>query len=76
MFTKAIVRRPAKSLVQGITSNPQLGKPDYDKALRQHDAYIAALEKCGVAVKVLPSRPTRTPASWRTWPSAPASSPS
>ncbi|HOX31476.1 MAG TPA: arginine deiminase family protein [Spirochaetales bacterium] len=55
MFTKAIVRRPAKSLVQGITSNPQLGKPDYDKALRQHDAYIAALEKCGVAVKVLPA---------------------
>ncbi len=55
MFTKAIVRRPAKSLVQGITSNPQLGKPDYDKALRQHDAYIAALEKCGLAVTVLPA---------------------
>lgn len=55
MFTKAIVRRPAKSMIEGITSNPQLGKPDYDKALRQHDAYIAALKKCGLEVTVLPA---------------------
>jgi len=55
MFTKAIVRRPAKSMVEGITSNPQLGKPDYEKALRQHDAYIAALKKCGLEVTVLPA---------------------
>ena len=42
-------------MVEGITSNPQLGKPDYELALRQHDAYIAALESCGVAVTVLPA---------------------
>lgn len=53
MFQNVIVRRPCKALVDGITSNPQLGKPDYALALRQHDAYIAALKQCGVAVTVL-----------------------
>lgn len=40
-------------MVDGITSAPQLGKPDYERALRQHDAYIKALEQCGVSVTVL-----------------------
>jgi dimethylargininase len=40
-------------MVKGITSNPQLGLPDHAKALAQHDAYIAALESCGLAVTVL-----------------------
>lgn len=53
MFKNAIVRRPARSLVEGITSNPQLGKPDYALALKQHDSYIKALENCGVNVTVL-----------------------
>lgn len=53
MFKNVIVRKPAKSLVGGITSKPELGKPDYEKALKQHDDYIAALKKCGVAVHVL-----------------------
>jgi len=55
MFQNVIVRRPCRSLVDGITSNPQLGKPDYELALKQHDAYIAALESCGVTVTVLPA---------------------
>ena len=55
MFQNVIVRRPCRRLVEGITSNPQLGKPNYDLALKQHDAYIAALESCGVAVTVLPA---------------------
>lgn len=42
-------------MVDGITSNPQLGKPDYELALKQHAAYIEALEKCGVEVTVLPA---------------------
>ncbi len=42
-------------MVQGITSNPQLGKPDHAKALAQHDAYIEALRSCGVEVRVLPA---------------------
>jgi len=55
MFRNVIVRRPCRRLVEGITSNPQLGKPDYDLAFRQHDAYIAALKQCGVSVTVLPA---------------------
>ena len=53
MFKDVIVRKPAKSLVDGITSNPQLGKPDYELALAQHASYIEALKKCGVAVTEL-----------------------
>ena len=53
MFQNVIVRRPCRAMVEGITSNPQLGKPDYDLALQQHDSYIAALRQCGVAVTVL-----------------------
>ena len=55
MFRNVIVRRPCRALVEGITSNPQLGKPDYELALRQHNSYIAALKQCGVHVTVLPA---------------------
>lgn len=55
MFSNVIVRRPCRAMVDGITSNPQLGKPDYELALRQHDSYIAALKTCGVTVTVLPA---------------------
>lgn len=53
MFKNIIVRRPSKSLVEGITSAPELGKPDYELALKQHDTYIEALKSCGVEVTVL-----------------------
>ena len=53
MFKNVIVRRPCPSVCNGITSAPELGKPDYEKALKQHDAYIEALKKCGVTVTVL-----------------------
>lgn len=53
MFKNVIVRRPGRSLAEGITSAPELGKPDYELASRQHDAYIKALEECGVKVTVL-----------------------
>ena len=52
MFTKAIVRTPGKSLVYGLTT-ASLGPTDYKKAMRQHAAYIRALEDCGLAVTVL-----------------------
>ena len=55
MFQNVIVRRPCRAMVEGITSNPQLGKPDYEKALHQHDTYIEALKNCGVNVTVLPA---------------------
>lgn len=55
MFTKAIVRRPARSLIKGLSAHPDLGVPDYVLAQRQHDAYIAALERCGLKVEALPA---------------------
>jgi len=53
-FTHTIVRRPSRSLVDGITSAPELGKPDFELALKQHSTYIDALLECGVDVTVLP----------------------
>ena len=53
MFTNVIVRKPCKALLDGITSAPELGKPDYEKALLQHAAYVEALKKCGVKVTML-----------------------
>ena len=55
MFKNVVVRRPARSLIDGITSAPELGKPDYELAIKQHDAYIEALKSCGVEVTVLPA---------------------
>lgn len=55
MFKHVIVRIPCSRVCDGITSNPGLSKPDYEKALVQHAAYREALEKCGVDVTVLPA---------------------
>ena len=52
MFTKAIVRRPCRNLVNGLTT-ANLGKPDYNLALIQHQKYIKALIECGLEVTVL-----------------------
>ena len=52
MFSKAIVRTPPKSLVDGITT-AGLGEPDYALALRQHRQYIEALESCELEVTVM-----------------------
>ncbi|MCP3740031.1 dimethylarginine dimethylaminohydrolase family protein [Rossellomorea sp. BNER] len=52
MFKQVIVKKPASSYVNGLTTS-ELGKPDYEKALEQHENYIQALAKCGVEVKIL-----------------------
>jgi dimethylargininase len=52
MFKHVIVRRPGRSLIEGITS-ANLGKPDYARALQQHHRYIDALKNRGVIVKIL-----------------------
>ncbi len=54
-FNNVIVRRPCRAMVEGITSGLYPGKPDYELALKQHDAYIEALKQCGVQVTVLPA---------------------
>lgn len=51
-FTNAIVRQPGKNFADGITTS-NLGKPSYEKALEQHNAYCEALKKCGLDVTVL-----------------------
>jgi dimethylargininase len=51
-YTKAIVRKPGRNFSEGITS-AGLGKPDYIKALEQHEAYCSALNKCGIELIVL-----------------------
>ena len=55
MFSKAIVRTPAPTMVNGITT-ANLGVPDYHKAIQQHHAYIDALNSCGLEVTVLDAR--------------------
>ncbi len=54
-FSHVIVRRPCKAMVEGITSGMYPGKPDYELALKQHDAYIEALKQCDVDVTILPA---------------------
>lgn len=53
MFKNVIVKRPCRAMVEGITSAPELGKPDYELAVKQHDDYIEALKQCGVEVTIL-----------------------
>jgi dimethylargininase len=56
MFTRAIVRTPAPNFAEGLTT-AGLGRPDYELALRQHEAYCAALERCGLTLKRLEPDP-------------------
>jgi dimethylargininase len=53
MFTKAIVRRPGRSIINGLSA-ANLGKPDYQKTVEQHAAYVNALKNCGLEVNELP----------------------
>jgi dimethylargininase len=48
-FTRAIVRPPCATFANGLT-NATLGKPDLAEALRQHAAYCAALQRCGLTL--------------------------
>ncbi len=52
MFRNSIVRPPCRNLMNGVTS-ADLGRPDYSLALAQHQAYVRALERCGVKVHVV-----------------------
>ena len=56
MFTRAIVRPPAKNFADGLTT-ARLGKPDYERALKQHEEYCLALESCGLTLTKLEPDP-------------------
>ena len=49
MFSTAIVRPPGANFATGLT-RVDLGSPDLDRALKQHEAYCHALESCGLTL--------------------------
>jgi dimethylargininase len=53
VLTKAIVRPPSANFAEGL-SGVDLGKPDYELALKQHEAYCRVLEACGLSLIRLP----------------------
>ena len=48
----AIARKPGRSYPLGITEE-ELGVPDYELTLQQHESYCQALRKCGLYIDVL-----------------------
>ncbi len=52
IFKKAIVRKPCKNLVNGIT-RANLGKPDFNLSMKQHQEYIDVLKELGLEVIIL-----------------------
>lgn len=52
MFSRAIVCTPSTSMIHGL-STANLGPPDYQKALNQHQEYIQALQNCGLVITIL-----------------------
>ncbi len=57
MLKNAIVRRPCKNIVNGITRENQ-GPPNHSRAIKQHDSYIDALKNCGLEVTVIDENET------------------
>jgi dimethylargininase len=56
LFRNAIVQPPAPNFGDGHTT-VDLGAPDHALALIQHEAYCAALERCGLTLTRLPADP-------------------
>ena len=53
-FTQALVRLPARRVVEGLRAVDR-GAPRYDGVVAEQRAYVQALEAAGVAVEVLPA---------------------
>lgn len=53
LFKNALVRTPARSVINGIDDYADMGKPNYERALQEHQAYIKMLTTLGVDVTVL-----------------------
>ena len=56
MFRRAIVRLPAENFADGQTT-VDLGVPDFEKAVAQHERYCEALVSCGLALTRLHADP-------------------
>lgn len=55
-YTQAICRLPGPDFADGITTS-ELGRPDFQKMLGQHQAYVAALKGLGLEVEILEPLP-------------------
>ncbi|WP_378946112.1 arginine deiminase family protein [Mesorhizobium sp. ANAO-SY3R2] len=53
-FNAAIVRKPARSVVDGLRADDH-GNPSYQGVVAEHAAYVAALRAAGIDVTVLPA---------------------
>jgi dimethylargininase len=53
-FNRALARAPSPSVVDGLRA-VDVGAPHFDGVLREHAAYVRALEDAGVSVEVLPA---------------------
>lgn len=53
-FNSAIVREPARSVVDGLRADDR-GDPDFDGVAAEHAAYIGAMRAAGVEVTILPA---------------------
>ena len=52
MFTKAITRKPCRALIDGITTAMyDDATPVYERAVEEHDAYVATLKELGLEVE-------------------------
>ena len=48
-FTRAITRRPARSVVDGLRAEDH-GTPDFDQMLKDHAHYVATLRETGAEI--------------------------
>lgn len=55
-FSKAIVRKPGENFSKGVTE-AELGAPDLNLALAQHEQYCETLQSCGVDLISLEADP-------------------
>lgn len=56
MLTHAITRKPGENFVHGLTTS-NLGRPNYELIVKQHQAYIETLRSLGLEVFVLDALP-------------------
>ena len=54
-FKNAIVRKPCRAMIDGITTYLEEGKPVYEVALKQHAEYVKTLQALGLEVLALDS---------------------
>ncbi len=53
-FNRAIVRAPSRSVAEGLAAVDQ-GRPSFAGVVREHAAYVRALEEAGLSVEILPA---------------------